>query len=159
MKPLALREALEGELDTVAEARETVLELTRQVSVKIGLGYFRAMVTHLAEALHADHVFVGEFAHDLLPRVTILAASVEDEPASMVFELAGRLLPSRRHRQARPVPQECPRALSFRPSALQVAGCRLYSRPAEESRRETHWRNHRELSRAGRKLQHCEIGP
>ena len=89
MKPLALREALEGELDTVAEAKETVLELTRQVSVKIGLGYFRAMVTHLAEALHADHVFVGEFAPDLLPRVTILAASVEDEPASLVFELAG----------------------------------------------------------------------
>jgi signal transduction histidine kinase len=80
---------LEGELDTAVEAKETVLELTRQVSVKIGIGYFRAMVTQLAEALGADHVFVGEFTPTPVPGITILAASVEDEVANPIFELEG----------------------------------------------------------------------
>ena len=74
---------------TALDAGETVLALTSRVSVQIGIGYFRAMMRHLAEALGADHVFVGEFTHSPVPRVTILAASVEDEPANLTFELAG----------------------------------------------------------------------
>ena len=89
MKPIPRN--LEGELDTALEANEMVLELSRQVSVKIGVGYFRAMVTHLAEALWADHLFVGEFTSGAVPGVTILAASVEDEVANPTFELAGSI--------------------------------------------------------------------
>ena len=89
MKAQVLRETQQVEPATPFEPEGTVLELTRQMSVRLGLGYFRAMVTHLAEALRADHVFVAELAFSPVPRVTILAASGEDEAASPTFELAG----------------------------------------------------------------------
>ena len=59
------------------------------MSAKIGIDYFRAMVTQLALALKADCVFVGEFAPGLAQRVNILAASVDGEPSSLAFDLAG----------------------------------------------------------------------
>ena len=85
------RGAFEPEVEraNTLQAGETVLELTGRVSVKIGIGYFRAMVAQLAEALGADHVFVGEFTRTPVPRVTILATSVEAEVTNLTFELAG----------------------------------------------------------------------
>jgi two-component system, cell cycle sensor histidine kinase and response regulator CckA len=67
----------------------TVLKLTRQMSVQIGLVYLSALVTHLAEALKADCVFVGEFTPNSVTRVAILAASLESEQESPAFKLAG----------------------------------------------------------------------
>jgi signal transduction histidine kinase/CheY-like chemotaxis protein len=89
MKPQPLQEGPAEGTATAFEAEETVLKLTRHMSVKIGLDCLRAMVTHLAEALQADHVFVGEFTPGAVPRFTILAAFVEDEVANLIFELTG----------------------------------------------------------------------
>jgi hypothetical protein len=72
-----------------SEAEQTVLELTRRMSNQIGLGCLRTIVADLAEALRADHVFVGEFTPGSIPRVKILAASWEGEAADLIFELAG----------------------------------------------------------------------
>jgi two-component system cell cycle sensor histidine kinase/response regulator CckA len=77
------------ELPVGTGAEATVMRVTRQVSAKIGIDCFREMVTHLARALKADCVFVGEFAPGLVQRVTILAASLEGEPASLTFDLPG----------------------------------------------------------------------
>jgi PAS domain S-box-containing protein len=73
---------------SVFETEGTVLELTRRMSVQIGLSCLQTMVIRLAEALQADHVFVGEFTPSSVRRLTILAASV-DEAANLIFELAG----------------------------------------------------------------------
>ena len=89
MKPNALRQTQEVGTATVSEAEETVLELTRRMSNQIGLGCLRIMVSHLAESLQADHVFVGEFTPGSTPRVKILAASLEDEAAHLIFEVTG----------------------------------------------------------------------
>jgi PAS domain S-box-containing protein len=85
MKPSPVAE----ELTVEADAEATVLKVTRQVSAKIGIECFRAMAAHLAQALKADCVFIGEFTPGLVQRVTTLAASVEGEQASLTFDLVG----------------------------------------------------------------------
>jgi PAS domain S-box-containing protein len=85
MNPRPLAE----ELPVGIGAEGAVMEVTRQVSAKIGVDCFRAIVTHLAIALKADFVFVGEFAPGLVQRVAILAASIEGEQASLRFDLPG----------------------------------------------------------------------
>jgi two-component system, cell cycle sensor histidine kinase and response regulator CckA len=88
MKPeLVPEESAVGTVTAVAEG--TFLELTRQMSAKIGLGRLDAIVRNLAEALHADGVFVGEFAPNSVARVTIVAATPESELANPPFTLAG----------------------------------------------------------------------
>src|SRR5260370_41722839 len=85
MKPSTVAE----ELMVEADAGTTVLKVTRQVSAKIGIDCFRAMVTHLAQALKADCVFIGEFTPGRVQRVMTLAASLEGEPTRLTFDLAG----------------------------------------------------------------------
>ena len=85
MKPSPLAE----ELTVGTDAEATVLKLTRQVSAKIGIDYFRAMATHLAQALKADCVFIGEFTPGSVQRITTLAACLEGEQASLTFDLLG----------------------------------------------------------------------
>src|SRR5258705_13362285 len=85
MKPSPLAEELTAE----TEVEATVLKLTRHVSAKIGIDCFRVIATHLAQALKADCVFIGEFTPGSVQRVTTLAASLEGEQASLTFDLAG----------------------------------------------------------------------
>src|SRR5258706_5998035 len=67
----------------------TALKVVRQLSAKIGIECFRALTTHLAQALKADCVFVGEFTSGSVERVTTLAAYLEGEQGSLAFDLAG----------------------------------------------------------------------
>src|SRR5215475_13554245 len=85
MKPVLLDE----ELTVGTGAESTVLRVTREVSSKIGVEYFRAMSHQLAEALEADCVFIGEFLPGARRRVTTLAACSDGEQANLTFELAG----------------------------------------------------------------------
>jgi two-component system, cell cycle sensor histidine kinase and response regulator CckA len=70
-------------------AGTAALKITRQVSARIGGAYFRAISTHLRQELNADCLFVGEFTHGLVERVTTLAACFEGERANLSFDLAG----------------------------------------------------------------------
>jgi len=81
MKPGLLAEGLTADTDA------TLLNVTRQVSAKMGIECFRAMTTNLAQALKADCVFIVEFMPG--ERVTTLAASLEAEQGSLSFDLAG----------------------------------------------------------------------
>jgi PAS domain S-box-containing protein len=85
MKQSPLAEELTVETGT----ESAVLTLTRQVSSKIGIDCFRAMATHLAQALKADRVFIGEFTPGSVQRFITLAAFPEGEPGSLTFDLAG----------------------------------------------------------------------
>src|SRR5258707_4190641 len=67
----------------------TALKVVRQLSAKIGIECFRALTTHLAQALKADCVFVGEFTPGSVQRVITLAASPEGVQAGLTFDLAG----------------------------------------------------------------------
>jgi hypothetical protein len=73
MKPSPLTEELTVETD----AEATVLKLSLQVSAKIVIDYFHVTATHLAQALKADCVFIGEFTPGSVERVTTLSASFE----------------------------------------------------------------------------------
>ncbi len=83
MKPSPLTEELTVAADAAA------LKITRQVSARTGAEYFRAITNHLAEALNADCVLVGEFTPGSVERVTTLAACLEGEQANLTFDLAG----------------------------------------------------------------------
>ena len=89
MKPKLVPEEAAARMATKPETEGTVLELTRQMSVEIGLSCLLTMVRYLAEALRADCVFVAEFTPNAVPRVTILAATPESEHAIPPFALAG----------------------------------------------------------------------
>jgi hypothetical protein len=65
------------------------LQIARQVSATIGNDFFRAMAKHLAQALAADCVFVGEFVGGQVERVKRLAVFAGAEPDDFEFELAG----------------------------------------------------------------------
>jgi PAS domain S-box-containing protein len=79
---------LAQELIAEADAETTVLKVTRQVSAKIGADCFRAIATHLAQALKAECVFIGEFTPGPVQRVTTLATSLEEKQAGLIFDLA-----------------------------------------------------------------------
>ena len=72
-------------------ARRTalVLQIASRVSAAMGSEFFRSVTEHLAEALEADCVYIGEFLGGQLERVKTLAAFVEGEPDSFEYELAG----------------------------------------------------------------------
>ena len=65
------------------------MQIARQVSATIGNDFFRAMAKHLAQALAADCVFVGEFVGGQVERVKRLAVFAGVEPDDFEFELAG----------------------------------------------------------------------
>jgi two-component system cell cycle sensor histidine kinase/response regulator CckA len=66
-----------------------VLKIASQVSAAMGSEYFRSVTEHLAVALQADCVYVGEFLGGQFARVKTLAAFVDGVPESFEYELAG----------------------------------------------------------------------
>src|SRR5438046_2251414 len=68
--------------------KRNVLEVARQVSATIGTDFFRAMAKHLAPALEADCVFVGEFTGGHVQRVKTLAVFAGRDSDNFEFELA-----------------------------------------------------------------------
>jgi two-component system, cell cycle sensor histidine kinase and response regulator CckA len=72
-----------------AASNTRVRDVARYVAATIGAESFRAMATHLAHALEADCVLVGEFVPGPVQRVITLAAQLEGEPGSLAFDLAG----------------------------------------------------------------------
>ena len=74
---------------SVAARNRRVLQIARQVSATIGLEFFQLMAKHLANALDADAIYIGEFLGGYMERVKALAALVDGEPDSFQFELAG----------------------------------------------------------------------
>lgn len=89
MKPKPVPGEPAARMTPALEAQGALLKLTRRMSVQIGIGCLRAMVTNLAEALHADYVSVAEFTPNSVLRVAIVAATPESEQAIPSFALAG----------------------------------------------------------------------
>ena len=69
--------------------KRSVLQIARRVSATIGNDFFHAMAKHLAQALAADCVFVGEFVGGQVERVKTLAIFAGDILDDFEFELAG----------------------------------------------------------------------
>jgi PAS domain S-box-containing protein len=66
------------------------VNIARQVSATIGSEFFTILVNRLAEAMHADCVYIGEFVGDKTARVRTLAAWPEGgRPNGFEFPLAG----------------------------------------------------------------------
>ena len=84
MKPSPLAEELIAE----ADAKTAVLEVTWQVSAKIGIDCFRVIATYLAQALKADCVLIAEFTAGTVRRVITRRFS-RMRAASSTFDLAG----------------------------------------------------------------------
>src|SRR5260370_21528427 len=71
-----------------SETDRRVLQIANRVSATIGMEFFRSMVQHLAEVLHADCVYIGEFLGGQTERVKTLAVC-PDLPDGFEHELAG----------------------------------------------------------------------
>jgi two-component system, cell cycle sensor histidine kinase and response regulator CckA len=69
--------------------KRSVLQIARRVSATIGNDFFHAMAKHLAEALAADCVFVGEFIGGQVERVRTLAVFAGSESEDFEYSLAG----------------------------------------------------------------------
>ena len=70
--------------------RHRFVEIAREISATIGSAFFELLVQHLAEALEADCVYVGEFVGGQMERVQTLAAWGRDEELELFdFPLAG----------------------------------------------------------------------
>jgi PAS domain S-box-containing protein len=67
---------------------ERVMQISRKVAATIGMDFFRAMAKHLAEALDASCVLVGEFTGGHVERCRSVAAWLDGEPAEFEFPLA-----------------------------------------------------------------------
>jgi signal transduction histidine kinase/ActR/RegA family two-component response regulator len=65
------------------------LQIARELLATIGSEFFGAMVKHLAHALAADCVFIGEFGGHGVERATTLAAWTDGKADSFQYELAG----------------------------------------------------------------------
>jgi two-component system, cell cycle sensor histidine kinase and response regulator CckA len=66
-----------------------VLQVARKVAATIGADFFRAMAKHLAEALAADCLIVGEFVGGREERCRTVAAWMDGARAEFDFALAG----------------------------------------------------------------------
>jgi PAS domain S-box-containing protein len=71
-----------------AEER-SVLQISRRVAATVGADFFNAIATHLAKALSADCVLIGEFGGGHMESVRTLGGSLDGKQASFEFELAG----------------------------------------------------------------------
>jgi two-component system, cell cycle sensor histidine kinase and response regulator CckA len=69
-------------------AAERVMQISRKVAATIGTDFFRAMAKHLADALDATCVLVGEFTGGYEERCRSVAAWLDGEPAELEFPLA-----------------------------------------------------------------------
>jgi hypothetical protein len=84
-----------------AASNTRVRDVARYVAATIGAESFRAMATHLAHALEADCVLVGEFVPGPVQRVITLAAQLEGESGSLAFDLAAMKTPRSSSRMIR----------------------------------------------------------
>ena len=76
-----------GRID-IGHNKRSVLQIARRVSATIGSDFFQAIAKHLATALAADCVYVGEFVGGHVERVKTLAAFAGDESVSLEYPLA-----------------------------------------------------------------------
>jgi two-component system, cell cycle sensor histidine kinase and response regulator CckA len=74
---------------TSKQHKQNVLQIARQVSATIGNDFFHAVAKHLAEALAADAVFVGEFVGGQVERVRTLAVFAEGNSEDFEYTMAG----------------------------------------------------------------------
>jgi two-component system cell cycle sensor histidine kinase/response regulator CckA len=77
-----------GRID-ISHNKRNVLQIARRVSATIGSDFFHAIAKHLAAALAADCVYVGEFAGGQSERVKTLAAYAGEESLNVEYPLAG----------------------------------------------------------------------
>jgi PAS domain S-box-containing protein len=76
--------------NTHAHAEErSVLQIARKVAATVGADFFNALALHLAKALSADCVLIGEFVGGPMEKLRTLGAVLDNKPASFEFELAG----------------------------------------------------------------------
>jgi PAS domain S-box-containing protein len=67
----------------------TITEITRQVSATIGRDFLHSIAKHLASALSADALLVGEIVKKPVERVRILAAHTSGEMELFQYDLTG----------------------------------------------------------------------
>jgi PAS domain S-box-containing protein len=67
---------------------ERVMQISRKVAATIGTDFFRAMAKHLADALDANCVIVGEFIGGHVERCRSVAAWLDGETTDLEFPLA-----------------------------------------------------------------------
>jgi hypothetical protein len=77
-----------GQLQRNQEKRR-ILQIAHQVSATIGHDFFRAMAKHLAQALEADHVLIGEIRAGLTDRIVMLAGMADRESECLQCPLQG----------------------------------------------------------------------
>jgi len=68
---------------------QKVLQVARKLAATIGADFFEATAKHLAKAIEADCVLIGEFAGGQMERVRTLACWMDGQTAARDFELAG----------------------------------------------------------------------
>src|SRR6185437_16823159 len=66
-----------------------VLDTARNVAATIGSDFFRAVAHHLARALPADSVVIGEFIGPHNERVKTVGGDLDGKPAAFEYETAG----------------------------------------------------------------------
>ena len=67
---------------------KSLLQVARKVAATIGTDFFRAMAKHLAGALAADCVIIGEFVGGREEQCRTVAACMDDAPAEFAYPLA-----------------------------------------------------------------------
>ena len=70
---------LHKRLRTEAGERKRVLRITRKVSASLGNDFFESLVKHVADALGADCVYIGELIHGTVNRICTLAVYLNGE--------------------------------------------------------------------------------
>src|SRR5215470_2816607 len=78
-----------GESAPDASRDVNVLQIARTVAATIGTDFFRVLSKHLATALSADCVLLGEFVGGPMEGVKTLGAYLDGVPTSFEYELAG----------------------------------------------------------------------
>jgi two-component system, cell cycle sensor histidine kinase and response regulator CckA len=68
---------------------QKVLQVARKLAATIGMDFFQATAKHLAKAVAADCVLIGELVGGQMERVRTLGAWMDNQPVSFEFELAG----------------------------------------------------------------------
>jgi hypothetical protein len=83
------RERSKGAAEHHSEEIGTVLQIARTIAATIGSDFFRAITKHLAIALSADCVILGEFIDGPMEGVRTLGAYLDGVATSFEYELAG----------------------------------------------------------------------
>ena len=75
--------------DDASDIDAGLFQITSRISATIGLQFFQSMAKHLAKALAADCVYIGEFAGGQSERVKTLAAWRDHRTDAFTYPLAG----------------------------------------------------------------------